>query len=428
MTILSRKTSTIIFLSSMLSFNAMAAELEYEIRIGASRSDNVARTSTLEIEETIALAGLILDLQHESRRVAASLVTDLEYRNYTDDTFDDEVVGSLNADLELQLAPEVFSWIFQYQFGNLQTNPFEANTAFNRQNVNRFSTGPDLRMRLGSNTALELGGRYHSTRYEISDIDNDVFGGSISLVRALSTRRSLSLNITADRIEYDNTQLNSNYDRQTAFIGFESEGSRGSIVVNIGYNELHDNGEVVDGNLINVAWDREISPSTTFRLAYNQGLTNPEEILGQAPPGAGFDDPQNTPGVSDPFENRQFSMALNFDRNTNNVFASLLYNEDEYVTDSVLDRNRSEFRVGFSKILGSAWRIRLSGALQRTDFVSTGREDDDTVISAGISRQLSRTIGINLDYTRFDRDSSDSAFDYVENLVNLTFSYAYARQ
>ena len=424
MTILFRKTSTIIFLSYMLSFNVMAAELEYEIRIGASRSDNVARTDTLEIEETIALVGLALDLQHESRRVAASLVTDLEYRNYTDNTFDDEVVGSLNADLELQLAPEVFSWLFQYQFGNLQTNPFLANTAFNRQNVNQFSTGPDLRIRLGSNTALELGGRYHSTRYEISDIDNDVLGSRVSLVRALSPYRSISLNVTADRVEYDNTLLNSNYDRQTAYFGFESEVPRGSITVNLGYNEIHDNGEVVDGNLINIAWDREISPSTTFRLAYDQGFTDSSDFLGQSQPGEGFGEPQNTPGVSDPFENRQFSLGLNYNRNNNNFFASLLYNEDEYVTNSLLDRNRSELRAGFSKVLGSAWRIRLSGALQRTDFVATGREDDDTVISAGLSRQLSRMIGVNLDFTRFDRDSSDPAFDYVENLVNLTFSYA----
>jgi len=195
------------------------------------------------------------------------------------------------------------------------------------------------------------------------------------------------------------------------------------LTLNLGINELDNDGEVVDGNLINVSWDREISPSTTFTLAFREGLTDAAGSLGQQDPGQGFDDPQRTAGVSDPFENKRFSMGLDFDRNNNNAFAMLVYNEDEYLTLSTLDRNRSEVRAGFSKALGSRWTFRLRGALQRTDFVTTGREDDDTSITAGLSIMLSRTIGVNLDFTRFDRDSSEAAFDYVENVAFLTFSF-----
>jgi len=423
MNLLTRAIAVLV-LCSLLSTHIVAAEVEYEFRLGASRSDNVLRTDVLELESTIMLAGLQLDLQHATRRVEASLVANLEYRNYTDDTFDDEVIGSLNADLELQLVPDVLSWVVQDRFGGLQTNPFQANTPENRQNINRFSTGPDLRMRLGSNTAVELGGRYHSTRYEISDIDSDVFGGRVSLVRALSPHRSISLNVTTDRFEFDNTFLNSNYDRQSAYFGFQSEIARGSLIVSLGYNELHDNGEVVDGNLISVAWDREVSSSTTINVSYDEGFNETSGTLGQSQPGQEIGGPQNTPGVSDPFENRRFSLGLDFNRNNNNVFASLLFNEDEYVTNTLLDRNRSELRVGYSKVLGSAWRLRLNGALQKTDFVATGREDDDTVFGVGLSRQLSRAVSVNLDLARFERDSSDPAFNYVENQVDLTFSYS----
>lgn len=417
------KSAATIFLCSILSTDGLAAEVDYEFRVGALRSDNVARTDVLEIKETIALVGVEADLQYESRRVDASLVTDMEYRNYTDNSFDNEVVGFLFADLNLHLAPDVFSWVFQNRFGNLQTNPFLANTPRNRQDLNRFSTGPDFRLRLGSNTAFELGGRYNSTRYELSDIDNDVLGGRISLVRALSARRSFSLNVTTDRIEYDNDQLNSNYDRQTAYVGFESEISRGSIVVNLGYNELHDNGEVVGGNVINIAWDREISRSASFQLAYDEGFTDSSNTLGRSRPGAGSGNPQNTPGVSDPFENKRFSAGLNYQRNNSNFSISALYNEDEYLTVSTLNRSRSEFRADYSNVLGSAWRIRIGGSLQKTDFDATGRSDDDFVISAGLSRQLSRMVGINLNYIRFYRESSDVTFDYVENQISLTLSY-----
>ncbi len=272
-----------ILFAGLASFSA-AADGEFEIRIGAAKSDNIARTDMFAIEETIALAGLNLDLQYESRKVWASLITDLEYRDYTNDTFDNEVVGSLDADVELQFAPEVFSWIIRDQFGNLVTNPFQANTPINRQYVNRFSTGPDLRLRFGSSTAIELGGRYHSNRFEISDIDSEERYARISLVRAMSPHRSISLNVTGSRIEFDNTVLNSNYDRRAAYLGFQSDAARGSLTLNLGINELDDDGEVVDGNLINVSWDREISPSTTFTLAFREGLTDAAGRLGQQDP------------------------------------------------------------------------------------------------------------------------------------------------
>ncbi len=418
--------STITFLLALaLSLPCVAAEIEYEIRVGASRSDNIARTDMAEIEETVALFGLELNLQHESRRLEASVVTDLEYRNYTDDTFDNEVVGSLNADLVFQIAPDILSWVIRDQFGNLQTNPFEANTPANRQNINRFSTGPDLIIRMGSVTRVELGGRYFINKYEVSDIDSDVLSGRLSLVRALSPRRSLSLNVTADRIEFDNTTLNSNYDRQGAYIGFHSEISRGSLAINLGYNEIHDDGEVFDGNLINVEWTRELSASTTFKLAYDEGLTDASDSLDQnQEAGGGFGDVQRTPGVSDPFENKRFSAGIDFSRDSNSFFISAMYNKDEYVTLSGLDRDWSELRVGVSRVLGSAWRFRLEGGIRKTEFVVSGREDDDTILRAGLSRQLSRTIAINLDFTRFDRDSSESGTNYVENVASLTFSFS----
>ena len=87
------------FLCVSIQSTSAADPLEYEIRIGAMRTDNVFRTDADEIEETIALVGLNLDGQHETRRLDASLVTDLEYRKYMDDTFDDDVVGELDAKL-----------------------------------------------------------------------------------------------------------------------------------------------------------------------------------------------------------------------------------------------------------------------------------------------------------------------------------------
>lgn len=421
---LANKVTFALFLCTSTQSASAADPPEYEIRVGATRSDNVLRTDVFEIKETIALVGLTLDARHETRKVMASLVTDVEYRNYTDNAFDDDVVGALNADLLWQFVPGTFSWVFQDQFGQLQSDPFRANSPVNRENINRFSTGPDLRLRMGSTTALEVGGRFHVTQFELSDADNDVLSASVSIVRALSPRRSLSLNVKEDSVKFDTAGFERDYDRQAAFLGFKSEVSRGSITVNLGRNKIDRNGQTTDGSLIHIAWNRDLSPSTTLNLAYDGRLTDSADTLGRTQnPGQGFGDPQRTAGVSDPFENKRFTMGLNVRRNSNNFYASMTYNDDEYITQSALNRDRAGLNVGLSRVLGSAWRVRLSGMLEKTEFAASGREDDDTVIRAGLSRQLSRLAAVNLDVTRFDRDSNESDFDYVENTISLTFSF-----
>src|SRR5688572_4751176 len=60
-----------------------------ELRAGAMRSDNILRTPAAEEEGTIAFAGLGLDLERDGRRLDYTVQSDLDWRRYPNDTFDD---------------------------------------------------------------------------------------------------------------------------------------------------------------------------------------------------------------------------------------------------------------------------------------------------------------------------------------------------
>jgi hypothetical protein len=398
---------------------------EIEVRVGAERTDNVARTEADQIEETVGVLGLSMDFASESPRIESSVVSDLEYRNYLDDTFDDEVVGSLFADLSLHVAPRTFSWITEYRFGNIQADPFRPDTAENREAVHSISTGPDLTLRFGSVSAVELSGRYHANRFEESEIDSDVISGRLSFIRGLSPHRSLSLNLTGDSVDYDNAILDSDFKRYAAYLGFESEMSRGSLLVNLGATELEDSaGETHRSTLIDFDLIRELSSSTTFVLAYDQSISDAASSLTQMQaPGGNFGSSQQTPGVSDPFETRRFAVELEFQRGSNSFFVAGYATDNEYFTLSGLDREQIDFRAGFTRTLGSAWRVNLDGGVQNTKFAEVNRKDRDLRVRGGLSRRLSRSLSVNLDVTRFERDSDVAGFDYDETVIGLTFSY-----
>jgi len=407
------------------SLQAFSADVDYEVRVGAGRSDNVGRTETADIEENIAVVGLKFDLRHQSRRVDLNVNADMEFRDYLKDTFDNEIVGGLSADLIFQIAPDIFDWVFENRFGNLQTNPFEANTPVNRQDINIFSTGPDFHVRLGPRTRLELGSRYSSSHFEISDINNAVVDGQLTLLRAISPNRVLSAALVADRIEFENTNINSNYDRQAAYFGFDSENSRSTLAVRVGFNELHDNGEVADGNLYDITWNRDLGASTSLTLRYNQSLTDANDMFGRfQEPGRRFSEVQQSAGVSDPFENKRASVAFEFGRRESLYYMSAAYNDDDYVTVNSFDRNRTEFRVGISRAFGPAWQVNLDGGIQRIDFKETDREDDDWLVRLGLSRQVIQNLRVNIDISRADRSSNVIGASYVENLFFLTFRYS----
>jgi len=408
---------------AIFSEHSVGAELEYEIRAGAYYSDNVRKADIMQQEETIGLIGLQLDASHESRRVEANLLSDLEYRDYLDDSFDSENIGSVNADVLFKISPDTLSWVVENYYGTLQSDPFRANTPDNRENINVFSTGPDLTLRLPRG-AFRISGRYESRYFEVSDIDNDVLGGTVSLVRIFSPNRSVSLNVSADRVEFDDTTVNSDFDRQTAYLGFNSQNSRGSIVVNLGINEIHDFGEVSRGTLVGISWSRNITARSSFSLGYDQRFSDAGDIFKRfQAPGRGFGNVRAISGVSDPFENRRFSAKYNNRRKNFDFYVTAFRDEQVYEISKSLNRDRTRVGVGASKSLGSAWQVSIGARFQKTEFSNSSRVDDDIDLRGRISRKLSRRVSLNIGYARSERDSNTAGFDYIENVASLTFSY-----
>lgn len=410
---------------ALQTFDAKAAEVEYEISVGATNSDNIGRSEDQEIEEDYALLGLDLDYSFESNRTAFGFRSDLEYRNYLDSVFSNETVGSVDANLEIELAPGYVIWVAEDFLRTISGDAFRPDTAANRENVNQFSTGPDISVRLGSKTSLTIAGRYRINSFESSDIDSDALDGRIALVRRLNQFRSLSLNLSADRVEYDNTLINSNYDRQTAYLGFLSEVTKGTLSVNLGVNEVHDSGDTFRGTFADLSFDRELSQRSSIALTYGQQISDAGNIFSLLQdPGQPFGDSISLITTGELFESRRASIRYRFSYDKTDFSTSILRRDESYETQIANDRDWTEFRAGVSRELGSGWQIGLNAGFTKVRFDESDREDDDAFYRARISRRFGRTLSVNLAFARFDRDSNESAADYVENTVSLTFAYS----
>ena len=415
--------AAIIFLTCGIHL-ALGAEVDVEFRLGGTYSDNAARVNSNVTSDTIVSAGLWLDVSEITKRFDGWLKANIDHSVYTEDTFDDETFASFAGVAEVQLVPRVFSWVVANRFGKLRTNPFQADTPTNRENVNRFSTGPNLNLRFGNVTVIRLEGRYRKTRYEISDFDNDVLSGSISLIRMLSEARSISLNVTADRIEYDDSDLYSNFDLQSAFLAIQSRVSRGELSAAIGVNQIHDNGITFDGSLANITWNRKISSASSFSLGYDQRFSESGDLFERYQDiDKGNDTSLPVLGSANPLEISRGSVSYQFNKERNGVSFSFSHSQFDYEMDDFLDRDISALRIDIQRKLGAAWQVRIGARALRTEYDQSEREDDDLELWLTIRRQLTRALGVDFGVRRVERDSNAAGFDYEENRYTVRLVY-----
>jgi len=384
----------VVFLLTLTLISALsaAADFDYELRAGSIYSDNVRRTVVGIEDQTIAVIGLSLNTSGKTRRFEGSLIADVEYLNYLEDAFDDEVLPDVDAIAIFKVAPDIFEWTIGNKLRVYKQDPFGVDTANNRENINVFSTGPDFSMKFSSKTSIDLAGRYRDTRFELSDTGNSTVTGTLSLIRALSPNRSLSINVSTDRVEFDDQEMYGVFERQSAYLGFSSRNSRGDIQIRLGVNELRDDGGVSSGNLASIAWNRRISETSTVSFNYSRRFSDAGNFfydfdnIGSQPGG-----PNDINPIADPFENRSTSILYSYTRNRTEFSISAYLSDDQYQTITEFDSTNIGGSLNVSRQFGSGWGLGANANFQKRDFDEASRKDDYIDVTLSVDRRLTRT-------------------------------------
>ena len=410
--------------AALLTYGAGAAEFEYGVEVGIGTSDNIARVPANEQSETIATAGLDLSLAREGGRVEADVEVDLSYYDYQDNTFDSEVSGMANADIRVNFVPQRFIWVLTENFGQTELDPFAASTPANRENINYFTTGPDLTVRLGSVGSLTLFGRYSMTTFEESNFDDERTLGGISLGRDLSARSNVSLNATAERVEFDNPAFGSDYDRQSAFLRCEVDGARTRIGAEVGYTEIHDSGDTNSSPLLELDFARDLSERSTVTLLAGIRSSDAASAL-RAAPGAEGGIPSQPGQISstDTFETSHARLGWQFNAQRTNIMLSAGTERDEYDNQNQLDLKRNSFQASAQRQITPRLRLRVQGTLSSTEFESTGQDDDETQFGLHLSWNVTGRLYVEVDVDKFDRKSTNALSEFDETRAFLRFAW-----
>ncbi|HET7844375.1 MAG TPA: hypothetical protein VFL14_09510 [Xanthomonadales bacterium] len=396
----------------------------YELSLGLEHSDNIARTSGDEIDDTILVPRAVVDLLHRGPRFEATVAADVSYRHYLDGSFDDEVRGRADAVAWWSILPGRLRWLFEDHLAVEPVSLFTRDDPSNLQQINVFTTGPQLELRPSPRTRVEADLRWTDSWAE----ETREFRGqrTQATLRGELERTPLStwgLAIEAWDVGFEDEFTSADYRRADVYASYARRLRRFELDAQAGGTRIDfDDGGDTSGPLarVGIAW--LIDADQALRLRLRRQFSDATQSLIDVPlleaPGTGT--PIERGVVADVFRER--SAELRYERRGRRfaIDAGPFWRDYEYENTPTLDRRSDGAVAEASWALSPRTSLRFAAAGERRDYALDGREDRDIEIALGVERRFTDHWSGRAGVLHRRRDSTAPNQDYDENVVFVT--------
>ena len=404
-----------------------AAEFDTSLRAAVGASDNIARTAQNEIDETLTTIGFDFAVTEQTGRMDLDLRSQFDYVDYADGTFDSEWVGGLAGFATFTMIDERLSWIVQNNFGQVLRDALRPAGPGNREDVNFLTTGPTLRLLLGSRNSIDVDLRYSRLDFEERPIDNERLRAALGFGREISRESTLSLNLIAERTEFDNdgpAAPIAPIEQHEAYVRYEITGNRSTLGFDVGYIEVEFAGGEGDGVLARVDYSRRTSANGNFTVSAGSQFSDQGNIF------RFFSDITNdlgdTADITDspaPFQNNFFALVYVLDQARYAINASFDWNQEDFEDGQGNDRDMFRGNLVFRRDVTRTIFAAANIGFRRREFNNLPRRDDDLILGLNIGYRFSTGFDISIEYQHFQRNSITLGADFTENRAFLRASY-----
>lgn len=231
-----------LFGSSDASNAERAAPYTYGIDAGIGETDNVTLAPTNRISQTIATLDADLSVNERSRLFDVTAAGNFSYLDYLQNAYGNQLLGRFDGQADAAIIPGRLVWVLRDDFGQAALDAYTPLTPNNIENINYVTTGPDLRLRLGGVDFIDVSARYARAQYQTSPFNSNRLLGNVALGRDVSAGASISLNASTERVLFDNTVLNTDFERSSGYGRYELHGSRTDFVGELGATVVSQSG------------------------------------------------------------------------------------------------------------------------------------------------------------------------------------------
>lgn len=402
--------------------NLHAANADYTLGTQAEYTDNITLTEhNAQDDVALSLLGGFL-VEHAAAELDADIRGLLDYRNYLDNTYDNETLGSLSATAEWRPLPSFLHVVVEDYFTQTALNSEAPDTPDNRINANAFSAGPDLFFRLAPATSLETQLRRSEYYFEDSTADSSRNSIAAAWVRAIRPQLSVSANVAYEDAEFDEQGQN-DFSKTDYFLGSVVQRGRTELAVDLGMSDIDRSvAEDVDGFLGRLSLARQIRTNARLDLELSAQYTDSGVDLltaGSAP----FEVDRSGEQVSgDIFFDRRLEARYHSGTSERSWGAYLIVRNEDY---EIIPQDRESAGVRLEMRRGISESLYVNGHAQyrKEDYLDIDQTNKDSELGVGLERQLARRLTARLDYTLNSRNSDVVDASYDENRIIFLIYY-----
>jgi hypothetical protein len=404
----------------------------YGLAAGIGETDNVYLQSTNPKAQTLAATDLDFDLRRSGSRLDASALGDFTDLNFLQGAYSNQILGRFDGLATAKLWSDRLRWDVADHYGEEQTDPFAAITPVNLERVNVFTTGPDLTLRPSYSTFIDLSAHYSQLSYQTSPFDGHNLTGGAEFGRQLSALSSLSLVVQAEELRFNNTTVNTDYDRREVHGRYFVQGARTSIDAQLGATQANDVGSSWKTSpLVRLSLTRRVSPFSLLTIAGGREYTDAGGSFSSLTSGAGggivvAPVTQTTAN----YLRNYGSAGWQFARQRTTLSATVNWEHDAYQAEPVFDDKRASIGVNVGRTITTKLSANISGTLDRYEYLNQGFTDKFGTIGGGVAYRPGRWFVVYARYDHSFRRSSgnpSAAFTgphYDENRVFVMVGYS----
>jgi hypothetical protein len=375
-------------------------QTHYGVAAGVGETDNVNLSSTDPRSQTLAAADLDFALTRSGSRLDASALGNFTDIDYLQHAYSNQVVGRFDGLATAKLWSDRLKWLLRDDYGDAQVDPFAAVTPVNLQRENVFTTGPDLTLRPSEASFVELEALYGRTSYQTSPFDDNSLSGSIAVGRQLSALSSLSLVGRVEQLRFDNTTVNTNYDRRELYGRFQAQGARTQISAQLGATQANDLGSWTTTPLVRLSLARKISPFSGITFSGGREYTDSAGAFGGLRPGAAGGIAVGAAAQTTGNYLRNYASAgWMFARLRTSFGITGTWERDSYDRQSTFDTTRADLEARLGRHISQALSADVTAGIDRSRYLNQGFTDDYGTVGAGLTWRPGRWVEV---YARYD--------------------------
>ncbi|MGA2562873.1 MAG: hypothetical protein ABSF96_04865 [Steroidobacteraceae bacterium] len=403
---------------------ARAESWSYGVDVGVGATDNVSLVSTDKTSQTMAMADVDFALQQQSLRLDSALKGNFSYLDFLQHAYSGELIGRFDGLAHLLIVPERLTWTLQDDFGQAQLNPFSAPTPANRENVDYLLMGPDLTLHMGSTGFLDLSARYARAQYQTSPFDSNRVLANLAWGLQLSAGSSLSLDGNAERVMFDNTAVNTDFERNSVFAHYEAQGARTVLLASLGASEVTAGGASTSGPLARLSLTRTLSAAAKLTLLAGREFTDASASFSALQTGAiGAISSAPAPQTSASYTSTYASVGWQYGRNRTTLAVSARWEQDFYEGQPLLDNGHSGAELKLDRQVTRALSAQLFGSLYYTDYAHANYTTQDELVGMALTLRQGRGLEYRLRYSHVSRIATGIGTGFNENIAFLTIGY-----